>query len=57
VLNIVSGAILAGSTNVGEFIVFRFFAGAGAFSMLAAVPIWMNEVVPEHLRGGKIHVS
>jgi len=39
VLNIVSGAFLAGSTNIGEFILFRFIAGAGAFSMLAAVPV------------------
>lgn len=69
-LNLISGAVLAGSTNVGEFIAFRFIAGAGAFSILAAVPvsattlqdtlsseadqqqIWMNEVVPQHLRGG-----
>jgi hypothetical protein len=38
-LNIVSGAVLAGSTHVAEFIVFRFVAGAGAFTMLAAVPV------------------
>jgi MFS family permease len=55
-LNIVSGAFLAGSTNIGEFILFRFIAGAGAFSILAAVPIWMNEVVPEHLRGGLVDI-
>jgi hypothetical protein len=42
-LNIVSGAILAGSTNIGEFVAFRFMAGAGAFSMLAIVPV---SVVP-----------
>lgn len=38
-LNLVSGAVLAGSTHVAEFIVFRFIAGAGAFSILAAVPV------------------
>lgn len=38
-LLILSGAFLAGSTNVGEFIFFRFISGAGAFSILAAVPV------------------
>lgn len=38
-LNIVSGAVLAGSTHIAEFIAFRFVAGAGAFSILAAVPV------------------
>lgn len=38
-LNVISGAVLAGSTNVALFIVFRFIAGAGAFSILAAVPV------------------
>jgi MFS family permease len=38
-LNLISGAVLAGSTHVGEFIAFRFVAGAGAFSILAAVPV------------------
>jgi hypothetical protein len=67
ILIIVSGAFLAGSTNIGEFLFFRFVSGAGTFMILAAVPvsptdeltvtesnflqIWMNEVVPEHIRG------
>ncbi|KUJ19368.1 general substrate transporter [Mollisia scopiformis] len=51
---LVSGAFLAGSTNIGEFIFFRFMAGAGAFSLLAAVPIWVNEVVPPRNRGAFI---
>lgn len=38
-LNVISGAVLAGSTHVAEFIAFRFVAGAGAFSILAAVPV------------------
>lgn len=50
-LNLVSGAGLAGSVNIGMFIFFRFLAGAGAFMIVAAVPIWMNEVVPPSVRG------
>jgi hypothetical protein len=42
--------------NIGEFILFRFIDRAGAFSILAAVPIWMNEVVLEHLRGGLVNI-
>jgi len=38
-LNLVSGAGLASSTHIAQFIVFRFIAGAGAFSILAAVPV------------------
>lgn len=52
----VSGAILAGSTNMAMFLVFRFFAGAGAFMILAAVPIWMAEVVPPYLRGALVQM-
>lgn len=33
------------------FIFFRFVSGAGAFMILAAVPVWMNEVVPPSIRG------
>jgi MFS family permease len=47
---------LAGSTNIAEFLVFRFVAGASAFMILAAVPIWMNEVVPVALRGGLVDI-
>ncbi|RDW74860.1 hypothetical protein BP6252_06002 [Coleophoma cylindrospora] len=54
ILLIFSGAFLGGSVNIGEFIFFRFISGAGAFSILAAVPIWMNEVVPARLRGGLV---
>ncbi|OAP58544.1 hypothetical protein AYL99_07634 [Fonsecaea erecta] len=56
VIAIVSGAFLAGSTNIGEFLLFRFFAGAAAFMILAAVPIWMSEVVPVDLRGALVDV-
>jgi hypothetical protein len=30
---------MAGSTHVAEFIAFRFISGAGAFMMLASVPV------------------
>jgi sugar porter (SP) family MFS transporter len=56
ILIIVSGAFLGGSVNVGEFIFFRFIAGAGAFMILAAVPIWMSEVVPSHIRGALVDI-
>ncbi|KAF1807807.1 MFS transporter, partial [Eremomyces bilateralis CBS 781.70] len=55
-LALISGAVLAGSTDIAEFLVFRFIAGAGAFMALAAVPIWMNEVVPVHFRGGLVDI-
>ncbi|KAK5019535.1 MFS transporter [Cryomyces antarcticus] len=48
---IFSAALLAGSVNPAMFIVFRFTSGAGAFMILSAVPIWMNEVVPPRDRG------
>ncbi|SMQ53932.1 unnamed protein product [Zymoseptoria tritici ST99CH_3D7] len=51
-----SGAALAGSTHIVVFLVFRFIAGASAFMILAAVPIWMSEVVPAHLRGALVNV-
>lgn len=39
ILNIISGAFMAGSTNIGEFIFFRFVAGASAFMILGAIPV------------------
>ena len=51
VITIISGALLAGSVHIGMFIAFRFVSGAGAFMILAAVPVWMNEVVPPSIRG------
>ncbi|KAK5173252.1 uncharacterized protein LTR77_001933 [Saxophila tyrrhenica] len=55
-LIIISGAVLAGSPNMATFLVFRFFAGAGAFMILAAVPIWMAEIVPPYLRGALVQI-
>lgn len=51
VILVVTAALLAGSTNVAEFIVWRFIAGAGTFMILAAVPTYMTEVVPPRNRG------
>lgn len=55
-LAILSGAFLAGSTNIGDFIVFRFIAGASASIILAAIPIWMNEVAPVKMRGSLVGI-
>ncbi|KAK5136980.1 hypothetical protein LTR08_001487 [Meristemomyces frigidus] len=51
IITALSGALLAGSVNVAMFIFFRFTSGAGAFMLLSAVPIWMNEVCPPRNRG------
>ncbi|KAF2742385.1 MFS transporter [Sporormia fimetaria CBS 119925] len=56
ILAIISGALLAGSTHIGVFVAFRFIAGASAFMVLAAVPIWMNEVVPSKMRAGLVDI-
>ncbi|GIZ41863.1 hypothetical protein CKM354_000515200 [Cercospora kikuchii] len=55
-LALISGAALAGSTHIIVFLIFRFIAGASAFMILAAVPIWMSEVVPPYLRGALVNV-
>lgn len=53
-LAIISGALMAGSVHIGMFLAFRFFAGASAFMILAAVPILMNELVPGQFRGALV---
>lgn len=50
-INLVAAAGLAGSTNIAMFILFRFIAGAGAFMIVTAIPIWISEVVPPRTRG------
>jgi len=42
VLAIVSGAMLAGSTHIGGFIIFPLVAGASASMVVAAVPVSGN---------------
>jgi MFS family permease len=44
ILAIISGAVLAGSTNIAEFLVMRFIAGASAFMILAAVPVGHHSI-------------
>lgn len=39
ILQIISAAVMAGSTHIAEFIAFRFVSGAGAFILLAAIPV------------------
>lgn len=39
---------MAGSTNVGEFIFFRFVAGASAFMILGAIPVSIDTVYIYH---------
>jgi sugar porter (SP) family MFS transporter len=55
-ITLVAGACLAGSVNVEMFIFFRFVSGAGAFMGAAAVPIWINEVVPPNVRGALVDI-
>ncbi|KAK5019479.1 MFS transporter [Cryomyces antarcticus] len=55
-LNAISAAFMAGSTNIGEFIFFRFVAGASSFMLLGAIPLLMNEVVPSSMRGGLVEL-
>ncbi len=50
-LVVLSGALLAGSVNIGMFITFRFFSGMGSFWLLGAIPVWMTEIVPPKNRG------
>ncbi|KAK4892734.1 hypothetical protein LTR27_008833 [Elasticomyces elasticus] len=56
ILLIVSGAVMTGSVNIGMFLAFRFFSGAGSFMILAVVPILMNEIVPVSIRGALLDI-
>ncbi len=50
-VNLVAAIGLTASVNISMFIVFRFISGWGAFMIVTAVPIWMNEVTPPSCRG------
>ena len=50
-VNLVAAIGLTSSVNIEMFIVFRFVAGWGAFMIVTAIPIWMNEVTPPSCRG------
>lgn len=56
-LSVVSAALLAGSVNIGMFIAFRLFAGAGACMIVSAVTLWISEVVPPNVRGSFVNVN
>ncbi|EXJ66290.1 uncharacterized protein A1O5_10442 [Cladophialophora psammophila CBS 110553] len=56
ILILISGAVMTGSMHVAEFIVFRFFAGAGTWMAAAASPLMMSELVPANLRGGLVEL-
>ncbi|KIY03485.1 uncharacterized protein Z520_00176 [Fonsecaea multimorphosa CBS 102226] len=56
IINIVSGALLAGSVHVGMFIFFRFLAGLAAYWLVSAVPVLMTEVAPPNVRGVLVNV-
>lgn len=51
VVNLFAAAGLTGSVNIEMFLAFRFIAGWGAWTIVTAVPIWMNEVAPPSIRG------
>lgn len=56
-LSVISAVLLAGSVNIGMFITFRFFAGAGACMIVSAVTLWISEVVPPNVRGSFVNVN
>lgn len=56
IIFIVSAALLAGSVNIGMFIVFRFTSGFATFALLVAIPVWMSEVSPPNIRGALVTV-
>jgi len=50
-LVLIPSALLTASVDMGMFITFRFFVGWGSFQLLAAIPVWMAELVPPKRRG------
>jgi MFS family permease len=42
---------LTASRNIETYLVFRFISGWGAWTIVSAIPIWMNEVSPPNIRG------
>ncbi|KIY02273.1 uncharacterized protein Z520_02411 [Fonsecaea multimorphosa CBS 102226] len=51
-----AAALLAGSVDISMFIVFRFVQGVAAFTLLAAIPVWMSEVAPPSIRGALVNI-
>jgi MFS family permease len=49
VLGLVGGALLCGAQNIGMFIAFRFFAGAGSWGFLALSEfLWLGRHLDDH---------
>ena len=48
---LISGALVAGSVNMGMFMAFRFFTGWGCLMYAIAVPLWIAEISPQNSRG------
>ncbi|KAF4631073.1 hypothetical protein G7Y89_g7062 [Cudoniella acicularis] len=51
IINIVGGALSAGSVQIGMFIVARFVTGFAAAMFVALVPIYISEIAPPAIRG------
>ncbi|RDW68215.1 hypothetical protein BP5796_08872 [Coleophoma crateriformis] len=51
IINIVGGALQAGSVNIGMFIAARFITGFAAAMFVTLVPIYITEVAPPAVRG------
>lgn len=56
-LTVISGAALCGSTNIGVFITFRFFSGAGCWMSMAAAALMMSELAPARIRGACVDIN
>jgi MFS family permease len=56
ILNVISGALLAGSVHVAMFIFFRFLSGLAAYWLVSAVPVLMTEIAPPNVRGVLVNV-
>jgi MFS family permease len=51
IINIVGGALQAGSVHVGMFIAARFVTGFAAAMFVSMVPLYIAEVAPPAVRG------
>lgn len=51
VLLIISGAVMAGSSNIGMFIAFRVISGLGGGILTTNCPVYISEIAPFHMRG------
>lgn len=53
---VISGALMAGSVNIGMFLAFRFTAGVSHYMICVSIPMYMGEIVPVRQRGALIQV-